>query len=164
MNLMDACLVGVLIFGPAGDDKPGTWGQFRGPGGGAVAVGRAALPTEIGPKEYLAWKTPLPPGLSSPVIHGDRIFLTAVHDKKLFTIGLDRKTGREVWRTETPHRGLEKIHKIGSQAQATPATDGDNVVASSARPASSVTTGPARSAGGCRWGRSPPNSAPRPPP
>jgi outer membrane protein assembly factor BamB len=128
MNLTDACLVGCLFFGAAGDDKPGAWGQFRGPGGGAVAVGRAGLPTAIGPKEYVAWKTPLPPGLSSPVIHGDRIFLTAVHDKKLYTIGLDRKTGREVWRTEAPHKGLEKIHKIGSQAQATPATDGDNVV------------------------------------
>jgi outer membrane protein assembly factor BamB len=54
--------------------------------------------------------------------------LTGVEDKKLFTIGLDRKTGRELWRSEAPHKGLEKVHKIGNQAQASPATDGMHVV------------------------------------
>src|ERR1043165_9956269 len=124
MIMMDASLFVLFLLGMAGDDKPGSWAQFRGPAGNALAVGNAVLPTEIGPKEYVDWKTPLPAGLSSPVIHGDRIFLTGVQGKKLFTIGLDRKTGREVWRTEASHKGLEKVHKIGSHAQATPATDG----------------------------------------
>jgi outer membrane protein assembly factor BamB len=50
-------------------------------------------------------------------------------DKKLFTLCLDRKSGRELWRAEAPYRKLEKIHQIGSHAQSTPVTDGTHVVA-----------------------------------
>lgn len=121
--LTAACLLG-------GDSAgSGSWSQFRGPGGNAVAVGGKGLPTEIGPDQYVVWKTPLPTGHSSPVIHGDRVYLTGVKDKKLFTIGLDRKTGKELWRTEAPAKTLEKVHSIGNHAQSTPATDGSHVVA-----------------------------------
>jgi outer membrane protein assembly factor BamB len=118
----------VLCLRGADSAAPNSWPQFRGPGGSAIAVGDRPLPAEIGPDQYVVWKTPLPPGHSSPVIHGDRIYLTAVKDRKLFTIGLDRKTGQELWRTEAPCKALEKIHTIGSHAQSTPATDGMHVV------------------------------------
>lgn len=118
----------VCFLGVTGDDAPGSWAQFRGSAGAALAVGNKALPTEIGPKQYVAWKTPVPLGISSPVVHGDRIFLTGVNDKKLFTLGLDRKTGKEIWRTEAPYKTLEKFHKIGYPAQSTAATDGAHVV------------------------------------
>lgn len=108
--------------------QSGSWAQFRGPNGLAVAVGKQPLPTEIGPDQYVVWKQALPSGHSSPVIHGDRIFLTGVEKKKLYTIALDRKTGKEVWRREAPVRSLEKVHQIGSHAQSTPATDGKHVV------------------------------------
>lgn len=123
MYLTPVSLLALSLVG-----APGAWSQFRGPGGAAIAVGNAVLPTEIGPKQYVAWKTPLPAGLSSPVVHGERIYLTAVKDKQLLTLGLDRSTGKELWRTAAPHKGLEKIHKIGSHAQPTPATDGTHVV------------------------------------
>lgn len=119
-------LAGCLCAG--GEEAADTWGQFRGPGGRAVAVGGKVLPAEIGPDQYVLWKTPLPPGHSSPVIHGDRIYLTGVHDQKLFTISLDRKTGKELWRAGAVAKALEKIHTIGSHAQSTPATDGTHVV------------------------------------
>jgi len=129
MNVLLASAPLLLAFVFAGGDSPGNWSQFRGPGGSAIAVGNSVLPTEIGPKQYVAWKTPLPAGHSSPVLHGDRIYLTGVENKKLFTLALDRKTGKEIWRTEAPHKGLEKVHKIGNQAQATIATDGTHIVA-----------------------------------
>src|SRR5438045_1407038 len=44
------------------------------------------------------------------------------------TLGLHHNTGKEVWRTEAPHKTLEKVHKIGNPAQATAATDGRHVV------------------------------------
>src|SRR5476651_1911482 len=127
MSALMTSLAILLSQGTAGDE--GSWSQFRGSSGTAVAVGNKVLPTEIGPKQYVIWKTPLPAGHSSPVIHGDRIYLTGIADKKLFTIGLERKTGKEIWRTEAPHKRLEKVHKIGSQAQATAATDGQHIVA-----------------------------------
>jgi outer membrane protein assembly factor BamB len=63
------------------------------------------------------------------VISGDRIFLTAVRDKKqLLTLAVDRKSGKMLWEREVPYEKLEAIHNIGSHAQCTPATDGERVV------------------------------------
>lgn len=54
------------------------WPQWRGPGGLAVS-GEKQLPTDWAPDRNIAWKTELPgSGHSSPVIWGDRIFLTSV--------------------------------------------------------------------------------------
>src|SRR5205085_2059121 len=110
MSAIFASLLIVFLPGTVGEKTPGSWRQFRGPGGAALAVGNQVLPTEIGPKQYVTWKTMLAAGHSSPVIDADRIFLTGVADGKLFTIGLDRKTGKELWHTEAPHKGLEKVH------------------------------------------------------
>jgi outer membrane protein assembly factor BamB len=105
------------------------WLQFRGPNGRAAAPDGVKYPAEIGPDKNIVWKAPLPPGHSSPVVHGDRIYLTAVKDKKqLLTIALDRRTGEELWQKEAPHAALEKIHAIGSFAQPSCATDGAHVV------------------------------------
>ena len=104
------------------------WPQFRGPSFGQ-AQASGPLPTEIGPEQNLLWKTPLPPGHSSPAIVGSRIFLTAVRDKEhLETICLDRGTGKILWRVEAPHKTLEQIHGIGSYAQSSPAADRQRVV------------------------------------
>src|SRR5262245_30639678 len=99
----------------------GSWPQFR---GSATGRGDAAkLPTEIGPDDGVMWKTPLPPGHSSPAITADRIFLTAVREGQLLTICLDRATGKQLWEAAAPHDKLEEIHRIGSHAQSSPATD-----------------------------------------
>ena len=99
------------------------WSQFRGPNCSGTASGRAALPREIGPTTNVVWKTALPPGHSSPVVVGDRIFVTAVRDQKLLTIALDRATGKILWEVTPPTKNLENIHKIGSLAQASPTAD-----------------------------------------
>src|SRR6185369_10208829 len=81
------------------------------------------------PDKHVIWKTELPPGHSSPVIVGDKVFLTAVRDKEhLETICFDRATGKILWHTEAPHQTFEKIHGIGSYAQASPAADVERVV------------------------------------
>jgi outer membrane protein assembly factor BamB len=106
-----------------------SWPQFRGPGSKAVAPDGTKLPTQIGPDQHVLWKTPLPPGHSSPVVQGHRIYLTAVKDKKqLVTIALDRKTGSVLWEREAPHKAPEKIHAIGSYAQPTCAADDSHVI------------------------------------
>ena len=40
----------------------------------------------------------------------------------------DRATGKQLWETPAPHEKLEEIHRIGSHAQCSPATDGERVV------------------------------------
>ena len=103
------------------------WPQYRGPRGSGVADAANKLPAELGPETNVLWKVPLPPGHSSPVVVGERIFVTAVRDKQLLTMGLDRATGNVVWECESAHETLEKIHGIGSYAQPSPATDGERV-------------------------------------
>ncbi len=109
-------------------DAVSTWPQFRGPAGTALAAGTGSLPSEIGPEKNVLWKVATPPGHGSPVLDEKRIYLVAEEDGKLFTLCLDRSTGKELWRAEAPHDGLEEIHRIGSHAQSTPATDGERVV------------------------------------
>src|SRR5438552_19146795 len=77
------------------------WSRFRGPNGSGVAE-TGALPTGFGPGHNLVWKTPLPPGYSSPIVAKDRILITALDKETLVTLSLDRGTGRVVWRREAP--------------------------------------------------------------
>jgi len=105
------------------------WPQFRGPNGSGVAVG-ARPPTTFGPDQNVKWKVPVPSGASSPVIVGDKLFLTAFDDGKLFTIGYSTANGRELWRAEAPAKTIEAYHKTeGSPAASSVATDGKIVVA-----------------------------------
>jgi len=120
-----AALVILLINLPL---TAGDWPQFRGPNAAGVAEG-SALPEAIGPDVTAIWKVELPPGHSSPVVVGDRIYLTAVRGKKeLLTIALERATGKTVWERSAPYKTLEKIHAIGSFAQSSPAADNQVVV------------------------------------
>lgn len=104
------------------------WPQFRGPNSSGRAAGNVRLPDEIGPNKNVVWKTPLPPGHSSPIVAGDRVFVTGVRDKRLVTIALGRKDGKIHWTAEAPARALEKVHRIGSHAQPTPAADAERVI------------------------------------
>lgn len=129
MNLRMTCFAPSLfaLFGLITSAFAADWPQFRGPGGSGRADANP-LPAEIGPNKNVVWKTALPPGHSSPIVVGDRIYLTGVKDKKLVTIALERDTGKIVWEVEAPSKGLEEIHKIGSHAQATPVADSESVI------------------------------------
>lgn len=111
----------------AASEEP--WPQFRGPGGSGIAAGRIPPPSEFGPATNRLWKTPLPAGHSSPVVWGDRIFLTAFDEgrKTLEVIGLNRTTGAILWRRDVPAEGIETVHQVSSPATATPAVDGEQV-------------------------------------
>jgi outer membrane protein assembly factor BamB len=103
------------------------WPQFRGPNAAGVSEEKN-LPLEFGPNKNVVWKTALPPGNSSPAIAGDRIYLTAVENEKLFTIALRRDDGRILWRREAPRPRKQIIERpANSPVSATPATDGRNV-------------------------------------
>ena len=104
------------------------WPQFRGPNGSGIAVG-AKPPVTFGPETNVKWKVPAPSGASSPVIVGDKLFLTAFDEGKLFTISYSTTTGKELWRAEAPARTIEAYHKTeGSPAASSVATDGKTVI------------------------------------
>jgi outer membrane protein assembly factor BamB len=108
---------------------PGSdWRQFRGPNGSGVSDA-INLPVEFGPDKNVIWRTAVPPGHSSPVIAGERIFLTAADGEKLLTLALDRKTGRILWRREIPRPRVQELHKSNHPASPSAVTDGENVYA-----------------------------------
>ncbi|MBI3680220.1 MAG: PQQ-binding-like beta-propeller repeat protein [Acidobacteria bacterium] len=109
--------------------KVADWPQFRGPNAAGVSP-EASLPEELGPAN-LRWKTAMPAGNSSPVVWGDRIFLTAFRDsKRLVVLCVDRRDGRVRWEREVPAGRTEIVHPLlGSPASSTPVTDGQRVFA-----------------------------------
>jgi outer membrane protein assembly factor BamB len=127
-KLMALVTAGMVVAAAVGADKPLSWPQFRGPGGSGVAEGQKP-PVEFGPEKNVRWKVPVPPGLSSPIVAGDNLVLTAFEDGKLYTIAYRRADGSEAWRREAPAKEIERFHKSeGSPAASTPATDGERIV------------------------------------
>jgi outer membrane protein assembly factor BamB len=117
------------------------WAQFRGPGGLAVSAAKG-LPTTWSESENLAWKTKLPgPGTSSPIVFGDRIYLTCYsgynvpgergkpENLKRHLVCLSRKDGKVVWdkavKAELPEQ--DRIRDDHGYASNTPAADKDHV-------------------------------------
>ena len=107
---------------PPAPAPPPPWGQFRGPHGSGVAAPGDQPPVHLN-DELTAWKTPIPKGLSSPVIAGQRLFLTGFEAGRLVTLGLDRTTGAVVWRREAPEVPIEAVHETSSPAASTPYAD-----------------------------------------
>ena len=82
----------------------------------------------------VVWKTALPgrTGQSSPVVLGERIFLTAALDKgkKRVVLCVDRQKGTILWQERSLVRlTREASHDMNGWATATCATDGERVVA-----------------------------------
>ena len=103
------------------------WPQFRGPNASGLGEGRP--PVHFGPDQNVLWKTPVGPGLSSPVVWEQRILLTEFDPakKQLSTLCIDRRTGKLLWRRTIAPEQIEKVHELSSPAGATPATDGERV-------------------------------------
>jgi len=137
------------------NSQQGSWPSFRGPQASGVSDGQS-LPDQWNAKtgQNILWRTPIP-GLahSSPVVWGDRLFVTTAvssDPKATFRPGLygdgdaakdrsphrwiiysiDKRTGKIAWE-RVAHQGepIEKRHIKSTYANSTPATDGRIVVA-----------------------------------
>jgi outer membrane protein assembly factor BamB len=102
------------------------WPQFRGVNGLGVSADKN-LPVQFGPQKNVVWKTELPPGHSSPIVAGSRIFVTAYEGEKLLTIGLDRASGKILWKREAPRPRREYMQETNSPASGSPVSDGRSV-------------------------------------
>ncbi len=130
------------------------WPQFRGPGGSGVSEA-TDLPSAWSATKNVAWRTTIPGlGWSSPIVWGERVFLTTAvsvgkeedaqkglylggdRDKasgnrhRRLVLGLDLETGKVLWEAEA-HAGVpaQPRHIKNSYASETPATDGERVYA-----------------------------------
>lgn len=129
-----AVALAVLAFAaaPAATPPAGSraWTQFRGPNATGIAAAPAP-PAEFGRDKNLLWKTSLAAGHSSPVIWGNRLFLTAFDAprRKLEVLGLDRRTGAILWRRDVEAPEIEPVHAVSNPATGTAAVDGERVYA-----------------------------------
>lgn len=120
------------------------WTQFRGTDGSGVAKD-TGLPLKWDATTGIAWKTDLPgPGSSSPVVLGDKVFLTCYSGYGLdqrnpgnqenltfHVLCLNRKDGSIVWdktvKAKTPEPKYGGFMRFHGYASSTPAVEKDAV-------------------------------------
>lgn len=110
------------------------WPAFRGGAQAGVSAERE-LPASFDPATgaNVRWKAPLPGrGPSSPIVLGDRVFVTAASGPKqatLHVICFDAASGRELWHRRLWATGHTVVDSFGGVAAPTPAGNGESVVA-----------------------------------
>lgn len=105
------------------------WPMWRGPRGDGSSLERR-VPIEWNSTNNVVWKTTVPgEGHSSPIIWGERLFLTTAlkESEERCLLCFDRKTGSLLWRQTVLHCPLEAKNSENSYASSTPATDGSKV-------------------------------------
>lgn len=116
----------VLSAGIAGAEN---WPGWRGPRGDGTSHEKG-LPLTWSESHNVRWKTPIPgKGHSSPIIWGDRVFVTTCLEGKgeRVLICLDRRDGKILWQRIVLTAPLERKHSLNSYASATPITDGKHI-------------------------------------
>jgi outer membrane protein assembly factor BamB len=143
-----------LVFFLSGSAYGSDWPQFRGPQASGIGAGNPVTNWDGESGKNVLWKRAIPSlGLSSPIVHGGRIYLTSAVSsdgkadlkvglygniqpvegegaQKFVVYAIDRKSGKIVWE-RVAHEGVAKVkrHPKSSHANPTPATDGKHIVA-----------------------------------
>jgi outer membrane protein assembly factor BamB len=102
------------------------WTRFRGPNGSGQS--EAKIPAQWSDADF-NWKVTLPgSGHSSPVLWGDKIFITSADMSagERYVLCLSAADGHEIWRKSYPF-DKHHVHDQNSYATSTPAVDADRV-------------------------------------
>jgi outer membrane protein assembly factor BamB len=109
----------------------GDWSQFRGPFGSGHVPGGQALPVEWSEEKNVAWKVALPGrAWSSPVVFGDKIWLTTADPKghKLTGLCVDANSGKIIFEKQLfSVADPQFAHKFNSYASPTPIVEKNRV-------------------------------------
>jgi outer membrane protein assembly factor BamB len=105
---------------------PGEWSRFRGPNGSGISEA-ANVPTEFGPSNKLIWRLALPRGHSSPILWGDRLYLTAFRETTLMTIAIDRRQGKILWERQAPGEAKKSVDPRNNPASPSPAVEANGI-------------------------------------
>ncbi|MCI0499221.1 MAG: PQQ-binding-like beta-propeller repeat protein [Planctomycetales bacterium] len=123
--------------GPATmDDMMAQWPTFRGPGGlGVCRFENIPQEWDAAAGKNILWKSPVPlGGNNSPIVWGDRVFLTGATKDRQQVFCFDAQTGRMLWAGDvsiprTPQRQELDIMEDTGYAANTAVTDGRRVCA-----------------------------------
>lgn len=154
MSLLFIFAAALFVAAPTrSQSDPSHWPEWRGPFFNGMA--RTGAPTEFSDTKNIKWRLAIPGrGFSTPVIWGNRMFLTtaiptgktdasglkpshpqggsgAGEEQRFVVMCLDRSTGKTIWErtatTAVPHEGFHRVY--GSFASNSPVTDGKYVYA-----------------------------------
>ena len=110
----------------------GDWRQFRGPNYNGTSD-ETTVPAVLDARKGIAWKVNLPGrGLSSPIIVGDRVFVTCssgLKQQRLHVICFHAADGSKRWERQFWAMGRTMCQERTSVAAPTPASDGERLVA-----------------------------------
>lgn len=121
-----------LLFVAIGPAAAEDWPVWRGPRGDGTSFEKN-LPLRWSPDDNIAWNTVIPgSGHSSPIVIGDRVFVTTcLHkEQQRILLAVDRLTGTTLWQKLVLTSPLEPKHGLNSYASSTPASDGKRVYVS----------------------------------
>jgi outer membrane protein assembly factor BamB len=132
----------IVVTGALGDELPSpqeyraNWPRFRGPdGGGVYAGGDVPLTCDVKAGANIAWTADVPAeGYSSPVVWGDRLFLSGGAGAQGQVMCFSVKSGQLLWQRAVPKTAGSpadppEVPDESGLAAATPATDGLRVYA-----------------------------------
>jgi hypothetical protein len=135
--LICGCLLGLAAVAAAAD-----WPQFRGPGGLGSSADKG-VPITWGEQKNILWKTGLPgAGGSTPIVVGDRIYLTCysgyavpgqprgqMEDLKRQVVCLQRTDGKILWTRDIPSvlPDSPSIREDHGYATSTPVADAERL-------------------------------------
>lgn len=117
------CVAGMLTGNATAED----WPRWRGPRGFGISPAKD-LPVRWSLDENIAWKLDIPPlGNSSPVIIGNRIYVTTqTKDTSYHVLAVDRARGKLLWQ-RTVGKGKLKTHPLHNMASPTVVADTERV-------------------------------------
>jgi hypothetical protein len=125
-------IAAVALIIAAGAVLAENWPAWRGPRGDGTSA-ETSVPLHWSGTDNVAWKTAIPgKGHSSPIVWGDRIFLTTAikETQQRLLLCMETSTGNFLWQREVLVAPLERTHPLNSHASSTPATDGTHVYVS----------------------------------
>jgi outer membrane protein assembly factor BamB len=124
---LSRCIAGLLIVaGLAEFARTENWPQWRGPRQDGVSTA-TAMPATWSANENVAWRLELPGSAgSTPVVWGDRIFLTSADKEDLVLICADT-AGHQLWKQVVATGDTEYRKDEGNNASQSPSTDGQHV-------------------------------------
>ncbi|NIP97216.1 MAG: PQQ-binding-like beta-propeller repeat protein [Akkermansiaceae bacterium] len=109
------------------------WPSWRGDLLGSGTTSETKLPLEWGSGKNMRWRVELPErGNSTPVVHGDRVFVTQAVTEGNWRglMCFSRKDGSLLWKSGLSYGKKERTHRANPYCSASPATDGKIVVVS----------------------------------
>ncbi|MEW6304135.1 MAG: PQQ-binding-like beta-propeller repeat protein [Verrucomicrobiota bacterium] len=118
-----------LLVSPTGTHAA-NWPAWRGADAQGITTEKN-LPVEWSPDKNVKWRVELPEaGNSTPIVWGDRVFVTQPVGERRTLMCFNRVNGKVLWQVGVTTKEKEPTHNTNPYCSASPVTDGERVITS----------------------------------